>query len=83
MEVDDSVVLLHILFQSVEDIPAVQDEGSKLIYMTVQGWIQEFDKGDKHFSKKEGQLFFNALQCSYFSSEVIVRIYFCVSCMTH
>ncbi len=54
MEVDDSVVLLHILFQSVEDIPAVQDggEGSKLIYMTVQGWIQEFDKGDKHFSKK-------------------------------
>ena len=49
MEVNDSVVLLHILFQSVEDIPAVQDggEGSKLIYMTVQGWIQEFDKGDK------------------------------------
>ena len=27
MEVDDSVVLLHILFQSVEDIPAVQDGG--------------------------------------------------------
>ena len=54
-------------------------------YRYTRSGSRNFDGGESQsiFLKKKGQLFFNALQCSYFSSEERVWIYFCVSHMTH